>query len=144
MTKDTALSILRSILTLAGTYLIGHNLFGVAVNQDNFQIAIGVVISLGSTIWGIADKSIGADQIASAVRSILLTGGGLLVAAGKLNGSTLDAITGLALAVLPILQSYLAKAKVVAVATGTAVPQMTTNASGAVVPTGKLVKPGYA
>lgn len=143
MTKETGLSLLRSILTLAGTYLVGHNLFGVQVDQSVFQIILGSVVALGSTIWGIVDKSLGSEQLISAIKSIVLGVGGIFVAAGKITGSTLDAISGLLLALAPIILGQAQKKTIQQVGAGTAVPQIkpgTEPANVETVFTGKLVK----
>ena len=143
MTKDTSLSILRAILTLAGTYLVGHNLFGLAVDSASWQIWLGAAVALGSTIWGIVDKTAGIEQIQSAVRSIIISVGGLFVAAGKLNGNTLDGILGLITAILPVIQSYTSKVTVQQMAAGTLVPEIKPGTEPANVPTvytGQLVK----
>lgn len=143
MTQDTILSIIRSILTLVGTYLVGHNLFGLAVDSTSWQIWVGAAVALGSIIWGIVSKSAGIEQIQSAVRSIIISIGGLFVAAGKLNGNTLDAILGLITAILPVIQSYTSKLKVQQMAAGTLVPAIKAGTEPANVPTeytGQLVK----
>lgn len=105
MTKDTALGILRALLTLAGTYLIGHNLgFLGAVTSETWQIVLGAVLTLVGTVWGIVDKTTGPEQLQSALRSIVVSIGGFLVAAGKLSNTSLDAIIGLVMAIIPLIQ----------------------------------------
>lgn len=110
MTKDTALSILRSGLTLLGTYLIGHNLgFLGAITSETWQIILGAGITIFSTAWGIVDKTTGPEQLQSALRSVVISIGGFLVAAGIIKDTTLDAIMGLIVALIPIFQSKLSK-----------------------------------
>lgn len=137
MSKETILGVLRALLTLAGTYLVGHNLLGVAIDSSTWQIILGAVVAVGSTIWGIVDKTAGIEQIQSAIRSVIISLGGILVAAGKLKGEVLEAIVGLVTAALPLLQSYTAKAKVVQMAAGTLVPQISEKTA---LPTGLVVK----
>jgi len=105
MTKDTVLGIVRTILTLVGTFLIGHNLgFLGALTSDTLQIVIGSALTLGSFIWGIVDKSTGPEQWASALRSVVTSIGGLLIALGKTTGATVEAILGVIAALTPLFQ----------------------------------------
>lgn len=118
MTKETFLSVLRAAITMLGSYIVGHNLFGHAIDASLWQVIGGSLVTVGSILWGIADKSATIEGVQSAVRSVIITIGGLFTAAGMLNGDTLNAILGLVTAVTPVLQSYLSKAKVKAIATG--------------------------
>ncbi len=122
MQKDTILSIIRSLLTLGGTYLIGHNLFGLAIDSTSWQIWLGAIVTVASTVWGVVDKSTGIEQLQSALRSIVISVGGLFVAAGKLSQNTLDAILGLLVAVVPMIQSQTSKVKNQQIAMGSIAP----------------------
>jgi len=97
MTKETAFSIVRAALTLTGSYIIGHNLFGAKLDESLWQELAGA-------------------------RSVITVAGGLLVSAGKLTGDALNSIIGLVAVLVPLLQSWLSKKKVQQLADGTLAP----------------------
>ena len=117
MTQDNLLSSLRAVLILVGSYLVGHNVFGHAVDSSTWQIIAGAVVTVASTWWGIAAKTTTIEGVESAVRSIITSVGGLFVSAGVLSGDNLNAILGL-VQVAPLLQSMLSKSKNQQIATG--------------------------
>jgi hypothetical protein len=131
MTKETAFSIVRAALTLTGSYIIGHNLFGAKLDESLWQELAGAAITIISIVWGIVDKSATIESIQSAVRSVITVAGGLLVSAGKLTGDALNSIIGLVAVLVPLLQSWLSKKKVQQLADGTLAPSSN----------GKVVKP---
>lgn len=132
-TKDTIFSSLRALLTFAGTLLVGHAIWGHAFTTENLDIIGGVIVALISTIWGIADKSATIEQVESALRSIIISGGGLATAAGWLKAETVTALVGLITGVLPIFQSYFSKTKVIQIDQG----KVSTSESGKVLKNGK-------
>jgi len=136
MQKETVFSILRTALTLVGSYIIGHNVFGHQVNSSTWQIIAGAIITATGTLWGIFDKTAGIEAIQSGVRSVIVSIGGLLTAAGVLTGETLDAILGLVAAVIPALQSHLSKVKVQQIASGS----LQVTDAGKVAPAGPKIK----
>lgn len=117
LTKAIGLSIFRSALTFLGAFIIGKNLpvLG-ALTSDTWAIIGGAALTAVGTIWGFFDKTTGADQLNSAVRSVVISIGGLFVAAGKLSQSTLDSFLGLLTAILPVISSQLQKVTNVQVA----------------------------
>lgn len=112
MTQDTGLSILRSLLTLIGSYLVGHAIFGHTVTADIWTVIGGAAATVFSTVWGIVKKTATIDSSESAIHSVLLTLGGLFVSAGVINQDTLTAILGLVGSISPILLSQISKSKV--------------------------------
>lgn len=118
MTQDNLLSSLRALLILVGSYVVGHNLFGHTVDSSTWQIIAGAVVTIASTIWGIASKTSTIEGVESAVRSVITSVGGLFVSAGVLSGDNLNAILGLVTAIAPAIQSALSKAKTQQIATG--------------------------
>lgn len=118
MTKETALSLLRTLLTLAGTYIIGHNLFGKPIDSNVWQEIGGAALTAVGVGWGVSDKTATVEMVQSAVRSVLITFGGLLVAAGKLSGQSLEAIIGVGAVVVTAIQSHTSKVKIKQISSG--------------------------
>lgn len=141
--SQNVLSLIRSVLTLAGAFLVGHNIFGHPLDSSNAEIIIGSVVSLASIIWGLVDKSTGVDTALSGLRSALLVLGGLGVSWGLISQNTFEAISGFTLSIIPILQSIFSKAKVVQMASGQIVAQKVQSIPGAApIPNGKTVVAG--
>lgn len=125
-TKETWLSILRTILTFAGTYVIGHNLFGHEVDSQTWEIIGGSLLAIGSIVWGIVDKSAGIEQIESALRSILISLGGVAVSFGLIKNEVVVTLLALLTPVIALIQSWTSKAKVVQIDKGTLATNQTT------------------
>lgn len=116
--KESLASVFRIALTAIGAYLVGKNLLGQPIDSVLWQEIVGVALALFSTIWGIADKSATIEQIQSAVRSVLIVVGGLLVASGKIKEELLTAIIGIVTILIPAIQSETAKRKVAQIDSG--------------------------
>ena len=129
MQKDTLLSLLRTILTLVGSFIVGHSVLGHSIMSETWDVISGSALTLISAIWGIADKSVGIEKFQSLVRSVFISIGGLLVAAGRITGQTLEAITGLIIPISTLIQSYTSKRKVQDIHNG----DLRTTAAGKVV-----------
>jgi len=118
MKKETFISILRHVIGLLGAFLIGQTLFGTAIDHSIWETVTGIFLSVGSVVWSIADKTATIEMVQGVVRQVITFLGGLLIASGKLSEETFKLILGLATAMLPVLQSYLAKRKVQLVSDG--------------------------
>jgi hypothetical protein len=118
MTQDNLLSSIRALLILVGSYVVGHNILGHAIDSSTWQIIAGSVVTIASTIWGITTKTTTIEGVESALRSVITSVGGLFVSAGVLSGDTLNAILGLVTAIAPAVQSSLSKTKNQQIATG--------------------------
>lgn len=111
MNKETIFTIVRTLLTSVGVFLIGKNFLGQAIDQSLWQMLVGIAMSAFSVAWGIWDKTLGLEMLQSFIRSAIIGLGGLLVAKGSLSPEKLESILGIALAVLPLLYSLLSKKK---------------------------------
>lgn len=136
MNKATGLSLLRTLLTVAGSYILAHNLFGPVINQDALTQIGGAVMALAGAIWGYFDKTASIEGLQSAIRSVVQIVGGFLVAAGKLSGQSLDMALGLVTTLVPVLQSHISRVKVQQLDSG----KLTTNANGKVTAAGPQIK----
>lgn len=128
MTKDVILSLIRTLLTAFGAFLFGKNVFGTTLDSTTWEIWVGALLTLGSTIWGIVDKTSTIEAVQSGLRSVFTVGGGILVAMGKLTGQTLDSVVGLIAPIVTFLYSALSKQKNAQIASG--VLKATTNSIG--------------
>lgn len=116
----------RTLLVAIGSYLVGHNVLGIAIDSSNWQIIAGTIMTIGGAGWGIVEKTATIESVESAVRSAIVAGSGVLVAAGKLSENTAIQITGLITAVMPLIQSALSKAKAKQVAQKVIAPSAVT------------------
>lgn len=118
MNKETVFTLIRTLLTSFGVFLIGKNFLGQAIDQSMWQMLVGLVMSAFSVAWGVWDKTLGIEMLQSFIRSAIVGVGGLLVAKGSISPEKLESILGIALAVLPLLYSILSKKKSTELANG--------------------------
>jgi Ca2+/Na+ antiporter len=111
-------SIIRTILTLVGSYLIGHNLFGTSVNESLWQEISGGIMVLVGIVMSILDKTISIEKVQGALRHIVLVAGGLLIAKGVVTPAQIEMYIGLATALVPVVYGWLSKKKSQQVASG--------------------------
>lgn len=123
-TKDTWLSILRTVFTFAGTYFVGRNIFGHTIDSNTLEIVGGSILALGSIIWGIVDKSAGIEQIESALRSILISLGGVAVSFGLIKNEVVITLLALLTPIITLIQSWTSKAKVEKIAKSELKPEI--------------------
>jgi hypothetical protein len=109
--SDTLKSAIRHILNAAGAFLIGKSLFGTAIDESMWQTIIGIIMAIISVVWSIKDKTANIESVQGVVRQVITFVGGLLVARGWLKAETLVTILSLALALIPIIQSWTARKK---------------------------------
>jgi hypothetical protein len=122
MNKESVFSLLRTLLTSFGVFLIGKNFLGSPIDQSLWQMLVGIILSTVSVIWGVIDKTIGLEMLQSFIRSVIVGLGGLLVAKGSLSPEKLDSILGIVLAFLPLFYSILSRKKSDGIADGTIAP----------------------
>ena len=122
MNKETVFSLLRTLLTSFGVFLIGKNFMGSPIDQYMWQMLVGIILSSVSVVWGVIDKTIGLEMLQSFIRSIIVGLGGLLVAKGTVSAEKLESILGIALAFLPLVYSILSRKKSDGIAEGSILP----------------------
>jgi predicted AlkP superfamily pyrophosphatase or phosphodiesterase len=118
MSSATLWSAIRTILTGLGAFFFGKHLLGQVIDTNVWEGWVGLVVGLGSTIWGFKDKSTTLDSLQSFLRSAVIFIGGIFVAKGTITSDQLNAILGVILVVTPWIYSTLSKAKVVSLADG--------------------------
>jgi hypothetical protein len=111
MNKETVFTLIRTLLTSFGVFLIGKNFLGQSIDQSLWQMLVGIAMSAFSVVWGMYDKTLGLEMLQSFIRSAIIGVGGLLVAKGSLSPEKLESILGIALAVLPLVYSIISKKK---------------------------------
>ncbi len=116
--KDLWLSLFRTALTAFGSFLFGKNILGASIDSVLWQEIVGIIIAVGSTVWGILDKSATVDGIQSAVRSVAVFIGGLLVASGKLSSGALDSWMGFITTLVTVILSATSRSKAQQLAKG--------------------------
>ncbi len=122
MNKETVFTLIRTLLTSVGVFLIGKNFLGSPIDQSVWQMLVGVIMAGVSVIWGIMDKTIGLEMLQSFIRSAIVGLGGLLVAKGSMTPEKLESILGIVLAVLPLIYSILSRKKSDGIAEGSIAP----------------------
>lgn len=116
--KEQILSALRTLLILAGGYLIGKQILGVEVGIDWVQAAVGIVLGLVGVIWSWVDKTITNDKWQSLVRNVIVFGGGILISNGVITGEMWQVIIGAIGTVFPWILSEQNRSKNAAIKSG--------------------------
>lgn len=119
MTRETFFSLLRTLLTSVGVFLIGKNLLGSTIDQSILEMIIGIVMSLGSVIWSIFDKTLAIEMLQSFLRQAVVGLGGLMVAKGVLSPEKLEAYVGLVTVLVPFIYGIFSRRKSAKIEAGT-------------------------
>lgn len=104
-------SLIRTLLTLAGAYLFGKNFFGLAIDEVLWQEIVGIAIGVIVIIWSAIDKSLQNDVWQGVVRHVITFASGILIARGVITAEMWQTILAALAGVLPWLQATLSKAK---------------------------------
>lgn len=125
MNKETLYSLIRSVLTLAGAFLIGGGLtfFGVEINNAFWDEATGVVLTGFSVYWSIKTRAVNIEILETSVRQILTFVLGILVARQVLTPEKSMAIILFAVGLLPTVLSWISKKKTEELKEGKIQPQ---------------------
>jgi Ca2+/Na+ antiporter len=105
------ISIIRNVLTLAGAFLLGRNLFGLEVNEVLWQEITGVIMIIAGIVMSVLEKSLTIEKLQGALRHIILAVGGILVAKGTIKPEQIEIYLGIAAALAPIIYGYLSRKK---------------------------------
>lgn len=105
MTQSSVLSLLRTLLTLAGAYLFGKNFFGLPLDAVIWQEIVGIALGVIAIVWSLLDKTIVGEVWQGVVRHVITFAAGILVAKGIIDADTVQAIIAALAGVFPWLQS---------------------------------------
>lgn len=122
MQKETILSLFRTLLSVGAAFLIGKNVFGSPLDSETWQIVVGIIVGIGSAVWGIFDKTATTEMIQSAIRSAFVFVGGLLVAKGQWRAEDVNMWLGVIAAIGPFIDSWLQRRKAQRLKEGSLVP----------------------
>lgn len=113
MTQDTNfMTFIRSLLALAGTFIIGHAIGGHAITSQLWDTVIGAALSLTAFITEWKSTNTTPTQLIGAATTALSAIGGALLAFGVVNQQTWAGITGVVTALIPLLQKQQTKVMV--------------------------------
>lgn len=118
MSKETVMTLARTILSAVGAFLIGKHIFGTVADETVVGAIVGGIMTTASVVWGIVDKSSGIEQIQSGIRQVVTLVGGILISSGKLSAEKLETYLGLAIALATFIYSLLSRKKTADIAAG--------------------------
>lgn len=107
MTQSSVLSLIRTLLTLAGAYLFGKNFFGLPLDEVIWQEIVGIGLGVIAIIWSVFDKTITGEVWQGVVRHVITFASGILVAKGIVDAATIQVIIAALAGIFPWLQSTL-------------------------------------
>lgn len=116
--QDRFFSIARNLLTLVGGFFLGRSFLNQPITSDFLDLAIGGLLTIAGIVWSIVDKSATIEKLQGAARHIASTIGGILVTAGMIKPEQVELYLGVVLALIPILQGSMSRAKVAQIKTG--------------------------
>lgn len=121
-TKAKVFAFIRTILTAAGTFIIGANVMGVTVEPKTWEIVVGAFMTIIATWWGYDVKGSAEERNQSLTRHGISSAGGFvtalgispIVASGGGDGAiqTITTIIGFILQFLPRLQKLFSNRKI--------------------------------
>lgn len=118
MKTERLMSILRALLSIVGGFILGHNIFGLDVDETLWQEFLGSVLALSSIILSVIDKTANIEKIEGAARQILSFSGAALVARGILSAQQFATIFPALIVLLPLLLGKTSTTKTKALDTG--------------------------
>jgi hypothetical protein len=119
MTSSNLWSIIRSVLLAVASYFVGKNVFGHPLDDVTATGWVSAVVGLATAIWGFFDKTTTLEGFQSALRSVGIAVGGILIGLNKLTADGLNTWLGIIAAIAPIIYSQLSKAKTAGIVAGT-------------------------
>jgi len=111
-------SIIRNLLTLIGSFLIGRHIFNQTIDAPMWDVITGSVMALTGVIMSIADKTVTIEKVQGVIRHVVLSIGGIMIAGGIVKPEQIELWLGAITALTPIIYGWLSKKKTQQVASG--------------------------
>ena len=106
-------SLLRTVMTLLGAFLVGGGMkfFGMELSEGYWAEIVGVVLAIVAVVWSIRSKIVEIEKLQGLIRQIVTFICGILLAKGILNDRTMEAVIAFAGAIIPFIQAGVARVK---------------------------------
>jgi len=98
-------SAFRTLLVLLGSYFIGQNFFGLAIDNVLWEKIVGVALVAGSVLWSVFTKSLTEEVWQGALRHLVTFIAGIFLAKGVLTQEMWQSILAVLAGIAPWLQS---------------------------------------
>jgi nitric oxide reductase large subunit len=118
MDKTTIVAVIKNALALIGSFLIGKELFGAAVDESLWQIIAGAVMLLISFVMSFASNLVTKEKFQDAIRVLIVGIGGALVAGGWVEPAKLEMWIGAITAIAPMIYEWISRKKSQEIAKG--------------------------
>jgi nitric oxide reductase large subunit len=118
MDKTTIVAVIKNALALIGSFLIGKELFGAAVDESLWQIIAGAIMLLISFVMSFASNLVTKEKFQDAIRVLIVGIGGALVAGGWVEPAKLEMWIGAITAIAPMIYEWISRKKSQEIAKG--------------------------
>ena len=118
MDRITITAIVKNVLALIGSFLIGKELFGAQVDESLWQIIAGAVLVLISFVLSFASNTVTKEKFQDAIRVLLVGIGGALVAGGWVEPAKVEMWIGAITAIAPMIYEWISRKKSQEIAKG--------------------------
>lgn len=111
MDKITIVAIIKNALALVGSFLIGKELFGSAIDESLWQIITGSVMVLISFLMSFASNTVTKEKFQDALRVLIVSIGGALTAGGWVEPVKVEMWIGAITAIAPMVYEWISRKK---------------------------------
>lgn len=118
LNKDKVFTIIRIVISIVGSILLGQNIGEVQVDQNFIQMALGIALGLAAMVWSFIDQTSTIEAFQATLMQTFLFVGGLLVASGAVDPEKLETWGGIVAMLGSVIYPILSRKKSQAVAEG--------------------------
>lgn len=114
MSKENVNSLIRTLLSLIGSLLVGHGahyFFGHVVDTAYWQEFTGVALALVSVIWSVSSKTLSIEMLQGVIRQVITFVSGYVLSVNLVSSDTVASFGALITALLPYIYGVLSKKK---------------------------------